>query len=137
MEPRTHQSVEEGVGDGDDAHALMVGHEGAHDRRPLTFGHARWGEVDRFIESIAAARAEGVEGVEIAHGGVRIDHGGERRGVGRDHEVVSQAPLEAESWDAEVGVLVGELHVAGIVGGFGDSPGRVVRSAVVDLPAHD
>ena len=48
-----------------------------------------------------------------------------------------EAALEAETRHAEVGVLVGELLVARVVGGFGDAPRHAEAGGVVDLPPHD
>ena len=41
VEAGPHDPVERGIGDGNDGHALMVRHEGAHDRDRLPLRHPR------------------------------------------------------------------------------------------------
>ena len=57
--------------------------------------------------------------------------------VRSDHGVVGQPALQAEPWNPEVGVLVGELQVARVVGGLRYAPGRLQRCPVLDLAADD
>ena len=45
--------------------------------------------------------------------------------------------LQAEPWNPEVGVLVGELQVARVVGGLRHAPGRLQRRPILDLAADD
>ena len=93
VEPRPHRAVEKRVGDGDDRHALMMRHEGAHDRDGLAFRHAGRRVVERLVEAVAAARAERGEPVEVARRGLRIDHGRERGRVRRDDDVLAEPAL--------------------------------------------
>ena len=62
---------------------------------------------------------------------------GERGRIGRDDGVLAQAALQPEAGHAEVRILVGELQVAGVVGGFRNAPGQAERRAIGDLPPHD
>jgi hypothetical protein len=137
VEPRPHRAVQESVGDGDDRHALVVGHVSAHDRDVLPLGQARARVVQRLVEAVTAARADGGETGEVARCRARIDHGCERRRVGRDDGVLAETALQPEPGDAEVRVLIGVLEVAYVVGGLRDSPRRVERGAVAHLPADD
>ncbi len=59
-----------------------------------------------------------------------VDHRGQRRGVGRDDQVLGEPALEAEAGHAEVRVLVGQLEVARVVGRLGDAPGHAALGAV-------
>jgi hypothetical protein len=128
---------EQGVGDGHDGHALMMRHEGAHDRHGLVFRQPDRRIVQRLVEAVAAARAGRGQALEVARRGLRIDHGGKRRRVGRDDDVLPQAALETEARHAEIGILVGEFAVADVVGGFRDAPRHAERRPVVDLALHD
>ncbi len=49
----------------------------------------------------------------------------------------AQSPLQAEPGDAEVRVLVYELEIASIVGGFRYAPRNAFAGAVFDLPVDD
>ena len=57
--------------------------------------------------------------------------------IGRDDGVRAEAALQAEAGHAEIRVLVGELQVAGVVGGLRDAPGHAELGAIVDLPRDD
>jgi hypothetical protein len=112
-------------------------HEGAHDGDGLALGQARRRVVQRLVEAVAAARAEPRKPREIARAAPRIDHRRQRRRVGRHDVFVAEAALQPEPGNAEIRVLVGELQVAGVVGGFRDAPRHAERRAVFDLPADD
>ena len=104
----------------------------------LAFRDPRWREVERLVEAVAAARARQPSAVRnSAAAACGIDHRGQRRGVGRDDSVVGQTALQAEAGDAEVGILIGELEVAGVEGRLRDAPGRAELRAVFDLPLDD
>ena len=137
MESLAHHPLEQGVGDRDDRHSLVVRHERADDRDLLSVQQPARREVERLEKSEAAARAESRQAREIACRGDRVDHRGERGRVGRDDGVLAQSALQPEPRNAEVGILVGELQVARIVGGFGDAPGRAKRPGIVDLASND
>ena len=137
VKPSAHDSVQQHVGDRDDRHALVVRHEGAHDRAVRSGGHAAAGVVDRLVVAIAAERAGRGQPVEIDHRLRRFDHGRQGRCIRRDDGVRAESPLQAESRHAEVRVLVGEFEVAGVVSGFGDAPGHAEARAVLHLAAHD
>ena len=100
-------------------------------------GSRRAGVVERLVEAVSAARADGGKALEIAHGAFRIDHGRKRRGVRRDDGVLAQAALQSQAGHAEVRILVGELEVARIVGGFGNAPRNADLRAIADLSLDD
>ncbi len=137
MEAVAHQAAGQGVGDRGDGHALVVGHEGVDDRHLFALGDARGRIVERLVKPVAAASPGGLQPFEIAGGGFRVDHAGQGRGVGRDHRIVGQAPLQPQAGHAEVGILVGELKVAGVIGRLRHAPGRLQRRAIFDLAPHD
>ena len=93
----------------------------------LPSGSADRRVVERFVEAVAAARAGCREALEVARSRLRIDHGRERGGIGRDDGVLAQAALQAEAGHAEVRILIGELQVARVVGGFRNAPGHAER----------
>ena len=93
-------------------------------------------EVDRVVVAVSALDAELRQPREVADGRLRTDGQRERRGVGRDDEVVGQAALHAQSRDAERLVLIRLVTVDDAVGRFGDPPRHAVLPAVLDLAAH-
>ena len=68
--------------------------------------------------------------------GLGIDHRRQRRRVRSDHCVLAEPALQPEPRHAEVRVLIGELEVARVVGGFGNSPRHAKLGAIVHLAAH-
>ena len=52
VEPAGHRVVEQGVGQGDQAHPLVVGHVRADDDRALALGDPVGGVVDRLVEAV-------------------------------------------------------------------------------------
>ncbi|MNS76031.1 hypothetical protein D3C71_1671780 [compost metagenome] len=136
MEALAHDAVQQRVGDGDNRHALMVGHECPDDGVVLVLRQARTREVDGFIKAVAGQRAGAHEVPEVAQRFRRVDHGGERGGVWRDHHVLGEAPLQAEAGHAEVRILVRELEIARVVRGLRNAPGNTQRAAVGALALH-
>ena len=129
MEPRPHHAVQQGVGDGDDRHALMMRHEGADNRDPFALGQrapacnptprrTRSGPV----RPISAKRSQ------IGDRRSRIDHRSQSRGVGRDHPVLPEASFQSEAGNAEIRILIGQFQIARVIGGFGYAPGQAAVS---------
>ena len=136
MEAPTHRALAKGIRNGDDAHALVMRHIGAHDRDRCALRQARLRVVQRLVPAIAAAAAGRRQPREIGRGRAGIDHRGERRRIGRDDSVGADAAFQAEARDAEAGILIGEVEVAGVVGGFGRAPRDLPPRAVSHLLAH-
>ena len=137
MEALPHHAVEKSVGDGDDRHALMMRHEGSHDGDAFALRHARRRIVQRIVKAVAALRADLGQTRQIGRGRARIDHRRQSGGVGGDHPIFAETPLQPEAGNAEVRILVSELQVAGVVSGFGYAPGQAQLRGVIDLAAHD
>ena len=137
VKPIAHHAVQQGVGDGDDGHALMMRHEGAHERKRVAFLHAGGREIQRLVETVAASCAHLSHAGIVGGGGGRVDHGGQAGRIRRDDAGFAQAALEAEAGDAEIGILIGEFEIARVVGRFRDAPGQAARGAIFDLPPYD
>ena len=133
VEPLAHDPVVEHVSQGDEGHALVVGHVGAHDRHRRAVRHPRRGVVEGLVEAVGPERPHRGERGEVPRRRDRVDHRGERGRVGGHHQVLAQAALEAEARHAEVRVLVGEIQIADVVGRLGDAPRHAVVGAVADL----
>ncbi len=101
VEALAHLAVLQRIGDGDQAHRLVMRHVAAHDGDLGAFRKARRRVVHRLVPAIGAAPALVGEALEIARRMGGIDHRGERGGIGRDDDVLRQAALVAEVGHAE------------------------------------
>ena len=105
-------------------------HEGTHRRDALTFGYPARRVVQGFVKAIASARTDSREALEVSRCSGGIDHRRERRRVWRNHHVFCKTALQSEARDAEVRILISELQVACVVGGFRNSPCSSRRSTL-------
>ena len=108
----------ENIRERDERHALMMSHVGAHDGHPAIFGNSRSRKIERFVKTITSARAGVAQSREVLGCRLRIDHCRQRRRVRGDDHVFTQAPFEAQTRDAEIGVLISKIQVARVVGRF-------------------
>ena len=132
-EAALHRPAEERVGEREEAHTLVVRHERPHERELVAARQARGRVVDRFVEAVAALRAEVSEPLKICACLFRRDHQRHRGRVGRDDEILREAPLEAKPRHAEGAILVVEVGVRRIVAGLRDAPRDAPLRAVLDL----
>ncbi len=137
MEPRPHDPIQQGIGDGDHRHALMVGHEGAHDRNAAALRQTSRRVVQCLVETETTASADVGEFLEISGRRGRVDHGCQRRGIRRDNDVFPETAFQAQTGNAEVRILVGEFQITDVVGGFRHAPWDAKRGSICDLAMHD
>ena len=137
VEVATQSSLHQGVGDGGDGHPLMMRHDVAHDDEGAIDGQSRKGEIDRLEEPEVALGLHRSQAGEVIQRGAGRDHGRQRRGIGCDDEVVAQPALEPQLRHAEVGILVGEVDVPGVIGGFRNAPGDIVALGILALAGDD
>ena len=137
MEPGAHRTIQECIGDGHNRHALMVSHEGTHDRDACVLRQSARRIVQCFIEPVATACADASKPGKIACRRGRIDHAGKRRCIGSHNGALPQAALQAEARHTEVRILVGQFQVADVVCRFRDAPRQAERRAIGDLPPYD
>ena len=104
-EPLLHDVVEQRVRAGDDAHADMVRHIGAHHRKASRRG-APGREVGRLIEAVPSRHAERLEAVEVFHPAVKVEGQRQKGRVGRDDAFPVQPPLHPKRLHAVRLVLV-------------------------------
>ena len=89
--------------------------------------------IDRFVETVSALASLGREPLQIFTRFPRRDHQRHRGGVGRDHQVLGQAPFQAQTRHAKGAVLIVQMDIGPVVAGFGDAPRHAARFPVLDL----
>ena len=136
QEPPLQGPVVQDVHQGQQAHALMVHHEGPDGGARFVGSQPRRRVVDRLIEPIGTGASLGRQALEVLACGDGCDHQRERRRIGRDDHVLAQAALQSQAGHAEGAVLVVELHVGPVVAGLGNAPRHAERLAVSDLLLH-
>ena len=114
-----------------------MGHDTAHNGDVLIVGQARAGEVEGLKEAKAAARAHDGKPCEVENGSTWVNHRRKTGGVGRYHDILGKAALQAKTGHAEIGILIRELNVPGVVGGLRDAPGQSKRPSVSLLTLHN
>ncbi len=113
-----HCAIVKGIVDRNKCHPLMVRHVGAHDRNRLTFGKARWCVIQSLVKSVCATTACMSKTRIIFCSRLWIYHRSQRGGVWCNDRVFAETALKPQSGNAEVRVLIRELKIAHIVGGF-------------------
>ena len=135
-ESALHRPVEQDMLKGQQAHALMVRHEGTHDGVILAPRHTRWRVVDCLVEPIDAEETVSGERLQVATRFPRHHRQRQCAGVRRDDQVVSQPALEAQTGHAEGPILIDLVHIGGVIAGLGNTPGHSALPAVFDLARH-
>ena len=136
FESPLHWPVEQGVADGEQAHALVVRHEGTDDRARLAAWQAGRRVVHGFVHAVAALHALRREPRQVFASRVRGHHQRQRTRVRGDDHVFGKPPLQTQSRYTKGAVLVGEVHIHRVVARFGNTPGNATLVAVFDLPMH-
>ena len=130
-----HRVVEQDVGERDEGHALVVGHEGPHDGSAGRVGRLARGElagvrvVDRLVEAVGPLEPRVREAPEVAHRERGSTMRGERRRVGSDDQLVGEPPLQAQARHAERLVLVVAVAIDEVVGATPRFPTAPLASA--------
>ena len=129
-----HQHIgTEGIVQGGEDHALVMGHERAHGSATPATGNPLGGEVRRFVEPVAADQAEALQAQQIVQRGRRIDRQGQRRRVGRHHQIARLLAAQAQCGHPECPVAVAVFGIARGEGRFGDAPGHALVAAMLAL----
>ena len=122
--------------EGQQAHALMVGHKDRQYGRVFAARQTHGRAVHGLVHAEAAGRPLRGQLAQVATGGLGREHEGHDRGVGSDDHVLAQAGFETQARHAERAVLVIKVGIQGVVTRFGYAPGHAVVAAVLDLAAH-
>ena len=137
QEAPLHRFVVEGVIEGEQRHAAVVGHPRANEHERFARGRAQAGRrpVQGFVQPEAAEGAVRHQPLEIPGGRLRRHHQGHGARIGRNDQIVGQSSLHAQRGDAEGAVLVDLVRVDLVVARLGDAPGKAQSARVADLEA--
>ena len=118
-----HHAAVEGVVNGHQAHAQMVGHKGAdHLNAPLPPLAGR-GEIQGLIKTVFPLGPHVPQQAQIAPRPPWRRQQRQKGGIGRDHQFTVQPPLEAQALDSVGLILVTEAGVEGVKAGLRGPPG--------------
>ena len=94
MESGPHAAIQQGIGDGDDGHALVMGHEGAHHCDLNAVGDAARRIIQCLVIPIAPPASRFGQARQIGGGSMGGDHGGKRARIGRHDHVLAEPALQ-------------------------------------------
>ena len=137
MKTVANGAVRQHIGEGYEGHSLVMREIRPNDGNFLTFRNASACVVEGLVESVRSAPAFFLNALEVLRSCDWINHGRKTGCIGGDHDVFAQSALQPEPGNAKRGVLITQIDIPRIVGGFGDSPWHPPFSAIFDLPAHD
>ena len=122
-EPLLHHIVPQNIVDGHQAHPQMVGHIGAHHLVVLMPGEPGGGVIHRLVQPVPALQAHVPQAAEVAQGAPGSQQQGQEGGVGGDHQLGVQPPLQPQCLNAVSLVLIVHAGVEGVESGFRNAPG--------------
>ena len=125
FETPLHRPIRAPPGEREQAHALVVRHERAHDRMVCAVRHADGRVVDGFVETIRRQPPSRPSRCRFAHTLAARPAAPAHHGVRRDHQLLREPALQAEAGHAERAVLIVLRGVGHVVARFGDAPGHV------------
>ena len=130
MEPVNHPIREQHIREGHKGHPLVVCHVGRHHHTGVGCVGAGCGRVgfprrvvDRVHEPERALETGGGQPAEVCEACGWRHTDGQRRGIRGDHQLITEAALEAQPRDSKRLVLVVAMPVHQVVGTFGNAPG--------------
>ena len=136
MEPPLHRAPVQYVVQGHQRHALVVRHVRVdHDAAPAR-ARVFAGEIDGFVKSHGSFEAKLLQVFQIRDGSIRIHLQTEHGGVGRDHIVFIETPLQRQGGDAKSVILVNLKGIERTPGAFGDTPRQILFPAPLNLFRH-
>ena len=111
-------------------------HERAHDGERLSARQVRGRVVDRLVQAILSFEARRRQPLQIRARSLGRHHQREHRGIGRDDQILGQAPFQPEAGNAECAILIVESGVDRVVAGLRHAPRHAALVPVRDLPRH-
>ena len=146
VEALHHWIAEDGVGQRDQAHPLVMGQECLDDgpacamgpglANALAFVRLPVSVINGLVETVRAVQPFPGQAPEVVCGPLGVHHGGQGGGVGGHHQLVAEASLQPQAGDAEGFVLVRPVAVRDVKGGLRDPPGHALLSPVFHLPPY-
>ena len=120
--PALHHTAQQHIGQGSNAHALVVRHAGAHHGVGVAMALPCWGIVQRFKKTISAARTQCAEPAQVGAGQRRVQLRGQHRGVWRHHQFSWWRSAQGQPRHPLWSVLVGQGLVAHCAGALRLAP---------------
>ena len=114
--PALRRAVQQHIGKRYKGHALVVRHESAHRGESLVARAPRGREVQRLDEAIALPGCQRLQRCEVGAGCVRCNQRRQRRGIGRNHQLIGRRAAQRQTGNALRRILVGQRVVASAVG---------------------
>ena len=129
-----HRTVQEQIGQREEAHALVMCQEGPDHDTGLAASLTGRGIVDGFKEAVFPDVPLGSEALQIPARLLGRHHQCKHRGVRRDDQIVREAAFEPQARNAERAILVVEMNVDRIIAGFRHAPWHAELPPILDLP---
>ena len=129
-------AVLQGIGNGGDRHALMVGHVTAHDDVVFIIRQTGRGKIHRLIKSVMPHRTQCRQPRIVLRRGHRINHRSQAGGIRCDNLIFAKPAFQAKAGHAEIGILIGHFQIAGIVGRFRYTPRHPNRCGIALLAGN-
>ena len=133
MKAALHDAARKRVVQGDQAHALVVGHIRVNHHAAFACGFVGAGIVDGFVESHGAGKLQFLHSPQILQGRRWVHGEREHGGVRSHYHLVLQAGLQAQSGNAKRMILINLIRIQGAVGAFGNAPGDMLLAAIFNL----
>ena len=134
--PALRQPVKQYVGHRHDAHALVVGHEGAHRRERSVAIKSGGGIVQRLDEAITLPGALHRHALQVLQRPPWHQLAGHDRGVRRHDTLFGRCAAQRQVRHPLRRVLVGQAAVARRIGRFRHAPGQLLLKTELNLLDH-
>ena len=134
LEPFLHRSSQQQIGEGKQAHTLVMGHERPDDRARLAATLPRRRVVDGFEQAEPAGEPIRGKTLQVEACGLGRHHQRKRRRVRRHDQIFAQSAFQTQIGHTERAILIIEMDVDGVVPAFRNAPRHAAFPSILDLP---
>ena len=136
QEALLHRTIAQQIVQRQQAHALVMRHERAHDLARLAARQTRRRVVDRLVKPEATCRAVRSQALQVRARRFRSHHQRQGARVRRDDDILGETALQSQSGHAERPVLIVAIGIDRVVPRFGHAPRHADLLAVRHLQRH-
>ena len=136
MEAALHRAPVQYIVQSHQRHALVVRHVSVDHHAAPARARVFAGEIDGFVKSHGSFEAKLLQAFQIRYRGIRIHLQTEHGGVGRDHIVFIETPLQRQGGDAKSVILINLKGIERTPRAFGDTPRQILFPAPLNLFRH-